>query len=107
MVSGCDMILNTPLISDWEYIRKRKQEIIDKPTQKNTHTHTHKPLSYSVREKVLVRIKNGTNLRIFNDAPTQLPRCGKMELLTCTRAPYKSAQILDGLKLIINKNENS
>ena len=34
MVFGCDMILNTPLVADWEAIRRHKQELIDKNNQK-------------------------------------------------------------------------
>ena len=30
LVSGRDMILNTPFIDDWECIRRRKQELMDK-----------------------------------------------------------------------------
>ena len=30
LVFGRDMVLNTPFIADWEAIRRRKQQIIDK-----------------------------------------------------------------------------
>ena len=55
MVFGCEMILNTPFISDWEAIRLRNQKPIDKNNQledKNCKPHT-----YRIRNKLLVRNK--------------------------------------------------
>ena len=36
MVFGRDMVLNTPFISDWEDMRRRKKKIIDKITRLKT-----------------------------------------------------------------------
>ena len=55
MVFGHDMILNTPLINDWEDFRRIKQQLIDKNNQlinKNRKLHT-----YIVRENVILRNK--------------------------------------------------
>ena len=55
MVFGCDMILNTPFIADWEAIRLRNQKIIDKDNQ--LENKNRKPHIYIIRDKVLVRAK--------------------------------------------------
>ena len=50
-----DMILNTPFIAEWEAIRQRKKELIDKNNQienKNSKPHT-----YRIQDKVLLRNK--------------------------------------------------
>ena len=54
MVFGRDMILNTPFIAEYEYIRLHRQKIIDKNNQieKKRKLHT-----YRIREKVLVHYK--------------------------------------------------
>ena len=55
LVFGRDMILNTPVITDWESNRRRKILRIDKNNQnKNTNR---KPHNYRLRGKVLVRNK--------------------------------------------------
>ena len=55
------VILNTPLISYWEAIRRRKQQIIDNNNQNKNKNR--KPHIYKVHEKVLVRGKKQTYLR--------------------------------------------
>ena len=35
LVFGCDIILNTPFIADWESIMRHKEELIDWKTKKN------------------------------------------------------------------------
>ena len=55
LVSGFNMILNTPFITDWEDIRIRKQQIIDKNNQnenKNCKLHF-----YEVSEKLQLHDK--------------------------------------------------
>ena len=55
IVLGYDMILNTPLLVDWEAIRLRKQNIIDKNNQienKNCKPHIDR-----IWDKVVVRNK--------------------------------------------------
>ena len=46
------MILNTPFIADYKYIRRRKQTTIDNNNQKENINL--KPHTYRVQEKVLV-----------------------------------------------------
>ena len=67
-----DMILNTPFITDWEYIRRGKQELIDKNNPKNSKPHNYR--------KYWCLIRKRTNTRIRTKVPTQLPRFGKIEL---------------------------
>ena len=51
-----DIILTTPVISDWEYIRKQNKKLIDKNNQLENHKpHTYR--TYRIRDKVLVRNK--------------------------------------------------
>ena len=52
---GGERILNAPFITDWEAIRRREQDLIDKNNQnKNANC---KPHNYIVRDKVLVHDK--------------------------------------------------
>ena len=56
------MILNTPFIADYKYIRRRKQRTIDNNNQKENINL--KPHTYRVQEKVLVcEKKNNTRSR--------------------------------------------
>ena len=55
LVFGRDMILNTPFIADWEAIRRRKQELIDKNNKNENAKRI--PYTYRVRQQVLVRNK--------------------------------------------------
>ena len=55
LVFGRDMISNTPFVADWEYIRLRKQKIIDKNNQ--LENKNSKPHIYRIQEKFLVRNK--------------------------------------------------
>ena len=50
---GCNMILNINHTSNWEYIRKRKQEIINK--NNDTENKKRKKYTYTMGQKVLVR----------------------------------------------------
>ena len=52
---GHNVILNTPLISDWGSISRCKQELIDKNNQNENKNL--KPHNYRVSEKVLVHNK--------------------------------------------------
>ena len=54
-VFGCDMVLNTPFIAEWGYIRLRKKNIIDKNNQ--LENNNHKPHTYRIQEKLLVHNK--------------------------------------------------
>ena len=70
---GNDMIINTPLIIDCEYIRICKKYLINKNNQNKNKNH--KPLIYRVCEKLLVRDKKANkNLRVRTKSPSQLPR---------------------------------
>ena len=55
MVFRRDVTLNNPLISDWEYTRRIKQELIDKDNQNNNYNS--KTYKYRVYDKVLVHDK--------------------------------------------------
>ena len=55
LVFGRDIILNNTLIWNWEDIRKRKQDIIDKNTQNENKISN--PHSNGIHDKVLVRDK--------------------------------------------------
>ena len=61
MVLKCNMIINTPFISDWEGIRLRKQKITDKNSQ--IENKNCKPHIYRLREKVLVRNKKANKCK--------------------------------------------
>ena len=56
---GYDMILNTPFIADWGYIRLRKQKIIENNQLENKNC---KPHRYRIRDKVLVRNKKSKKI---------------------------------------------
>ena len=59
LVLGCDVILNTPIISEWEAIRQHKLKLLDKNNQlgnKICKLHT-----YKIHYKVLVRDKKANN----------------------------------------------
>ena len=57
LVFGNDMILNTPLISDWGDIRQLKLKLIEKNNQ--LENKNRKPSTYIIQDKVLVRNKKG------------------------------------------------
>ena len=84
-----DMILNTPSISDLEYIRSHKQLPIDKNSQNENKNANLIGLEY-VRKYWCV-IRKWTNMRGHTSAPTQFPRFGKIYFLPHTRMFYKSA----------------
>ena len=77
LVSG--MILNNPLINDLWYIRRRKQQLIDKDNWNKNENR--KPHTYRLRDKVPVHNKKKTNMSIHTKAATLLPRCGQMEIV--------------------------
>ena len=77
MVFGCNMILNTPSIDDWESISICEQELIDKNNQNENKTC--KPHYFRVRDKVLVHNKKQKNMSICTKSPTQLIRFVKLE----------------------------
>ena len=58
LVFGRDTILNTKFLADWNYIRQRKQNIIDENNRKeNAKRIAH---TYQVGDKVLVKQHNQT-----------------------------------------------
>ena len=62
LVFGRDMILNTPFIDDWEYIRLRRQNVVDKNNQlKNKNRKLH---LYRIGNKLLAHLKKGISMRI-------------------------------------------
>ena len=62
LVFGRDMILNTPFIDDWEYIRLRRQNVVDKNNQlKNKNR---KLYLYRIGNKLLAHLKKGISMRI-------------------------------------------
>ena len=63
LVLGSDLILNTPLIVDWENIRRSKQQLIDKNNQNKKNRKLH---NYRVHEKVLVSDKKANKYEDFS-----------------------------------------
>ena len=62
LVFGHNMVLYTPSISDWEDIRKYKQQIIDKETKMKIKTANHIFIEYM--RKYSCTAKKRTNMRI-------------------------------------------
>ena len=53
LVFGRDMVLNVEHTANWEYIRSRKQKLIDKNNQRENAKRT--PHTYEVGDKVMLR----------------------------------------------------
>ena len=72
MVFGCEIILNTPFISDWGDIRQSKKELIDKNNQlenKNCKLHT-----VIIQEKLLARNKKANKYEGLYMGPYPITR---------------------------------
>ena len=49
LVLGSDMILNTPLIAEWEDIRQHKQKLLDKITKLKTKIANGTHIEYTIK----------------------------------------------------------
>ena len=61
LVLGCDMILNTSIIAEWEAIRQHKLKLMDKNNQLGNKNF--KPHTYKIQYKVLVCDKKTNNYK--------------------------------------------
>ena len=68
LVFICDVVLNMLFISDWEAIRRRKQQLIDKMNKARIIIVNHTTIEY-VR-KLQCTIKEQTNIRSHTEATT-------------------------------------
>ena len=83
------MVLNTPIISDWVDIRRRKQQqIYDNNKNENKNRKVH---SYKVREKLLVHDKKENKYEDLYKFPSPRTKLWKNELLPYIGAKYKNA----------------
>ena len=87
LVFGRDMILNTPFIADWEAIRKRKQELIDKNNKNENKKRT--PHNYRVREKVLMRNKRANKYETPYLGPYPITKVWTNGNVTIRRGPVQ------------------
>ena len=69
-VFGRDMILNIQHQADWEAIKNRKQEIINKNNERENAKR--RPHSYNVRDKVLLRIGTENKMESPNSGPHEI-----------------------------------
>ena len=88
LVFGHDMILNTPLIVDWEAIRKFRGKLIDKNNQ--IENKNSKPHRYRIRDKVLVRNKKSNKYKEPYVGPYPITQVWTNKIFTIFWAPYKS-----------------
>lgn len=58
LVFGCDAILSTKFVADWDYIRQHKQNIINENNlRENAKRIAH---TYHVGDKILIKVHNNT-----------------------------------------------
>ena len=76
LVFGCDMVINTPFIADWEAIKQRKQKIINKNNKKENSKR--KEHIYRVQDQVLFKNKRARKYKCLTKDRMPLPRFGIM-----------------------------